>query len=343
MDKRFQVFVSSTYSDLKEERSQVMQAIMNLNCIPAGMEFFPASDNEQFEYIKRVINDSDYYVLIVGGRYGSLSEDGISYTEKEFDYAKSINLPILAFLHSSLDDIPLGKSELDPQKREMLNSFRLKVSTGRLVKFWQNLDELVGQVAISLSQTIMQLPAIGWVRANLQSSAESLQRENELRKELAETKEHLLQLENEKSDKESLANIASLDDMITIRYEHQRWSKQLRTDIVTPLSITLSWGELFSKLAPRLMDHPKEEYVKIRLSEILSSGNGITDGHNEVNADDFDTVKVQFLALKLVRVSYSKTTKGGMALFWSMTSKGEDLMIQRRVIRNSDSGQLSVE
>lgn len=53
MDKRYQVFISSTYSDLKEERSKVMQTIMSLDCIPAGMELFPAIDAEQFEFIKK--------------------------------------------------------------------------------------------------------------------------------------------------------------------------------------------------------------------------------------------------------------------------------------------------
>jgi hypothetical protein len=53
--------------------------IMQLNCIPAGMELFPAIDEEQLEFIKRVINDSDYYIPIIGGRYGPISSDGISY------------------------------------------------------------------------------------------------------------------------------------------------------------------------------------------------------------------------------------------------------------------------
>ena len=47
MDKRYQVFISSTYSDLKEERGKVMQTVMSLDCIPAGMEFFTAIDSEQ--------------------------------------------------------------------------------------------------------------------------------------------------------------------------------------------------------------------------------------------------------------------------------------------------------
>ncbi len=63
MDKRYQVFVSSTYSDLKEERQKVMHTLMDMNCIPVGMEFFPSIDKEQFAYIKRVIDDSDYYVV----------------------------------------------------------------------------------------------------------------------------------------------------------------------------------------------------------------------------------------------------------------------------------------
>jgi Domain of unknown function (DUF4062) len=86
MEKRYQVFVSSTYADLQEERDAVFQTLMRMDCIPAGMELFPAIDEEQFEFIKKVIDGCDYYVLIIGGRYGSLTPEGISYTKKEYDY-----------------------------------------------------------------------------------------------------------------------------------------------------------------------------------------------------------------------------------------------------------------
>lgn len=111
MDKRYQVFVSSTYADLKEERLHVIQALMEMDCIPAGMELFPAADEEQWEFIKRVIDDCDYYLLIIGGRYGSTTDDGISYTEKEFDYAVENGLKVLALIHGQPDNIPFGKSE----------------------------------------------------------------------------------------------------------------------------------------------------------------------------------------------------------------------------------------
>jgi len=46
MDKRYQIFVSSTFADLKDERQQVIQALMEMDCIPSGMELFPAQDDE---------------------------------------------------------------------------------------------------------------------------------------------------------------------------------------------------------------------------------------------------------------------------------------------------------
>lgn len=166
MDKRYQVFVSSTYSDLKDERKTVMHTILSLDCIPAGMELFPAMDEEQFEFIKRVIDDCDYYILILGGRYGSVDDDGISYTEKEYHYAIQKGLPVLAFLHDDLDRIPFGKSEVSETKRVRLLHFREEVKKGRLVQFWSSINDLNGKVAVSLSQVIKQQPAIGWVRGN---------------------------------------------------------------------------------------------------------------------------------------------------------------------------------
>lgn len=333
MDKRYQVFISSTYSDLKEERSLVMQTIMSLNCIPAGMELFPASNAEQFEFIKRIINDCDYYVLIIGGRYGSLSEDGISYTEKEFDYAREKGLPILAFLHSDLESIPLGKSEMDPAKRRMLSMFRDKVSSGRLIKFWRNPEDLVGQVATSLSMVIMQSPAVGWVRANMQSTTEALRQENNLRKELADIKQYVAALEKERDEAYSIRDIASLEDSITVHFTYSRWSPTYRRDITKPCEMTFTWGDLFGAIAPRLMSNPNEDIARQHICEVIKEKSGESGGRVSLKNEDFDTVKIQFVALGLINVSYLKTVSGGMALFWILTARGNSVMMQRRVVK----------
>ncbi|MEM6966955.1 MAG: DUF4062 domain-containing protein, partial [Bacteroidota bacterium] len=86
--KKLQVFVSSTYLDLIEERQAAVQAILSCGHIPAGMELFSSGDESQMEVIKRWIDESDVFLLILGGRYGSVdTKTGKSYTHLEYEYA----------------------------------------------------------------------------------------------------------------------------------------------------------------------------------------------------------------------------------------------------------------
>src|SRR5690349_13368931 len=95
--KKYQIFVSSTYKDLIKERDAVFKAILEMGHIPVGMEMFSAADEEQWQVIARTIDDSDYYVVIVAHRYGSL-DGNISFTEKEYDYAVSQGVPAMGFV-----------------------------------------------------------------------------------------------------------------------------------------------------------------------------------------------------------------------------------------------------
>lgn len=122
-NKRYQIFISSTFRDLQEERRQALQALLNADYIPAGMELFPATDEEQFEYIKRVIDNCDYYLLIVGGCYGSIAEDGRSYTEKEFDYACSKGIKVIALVHKDPSSLEEDRRETDPERKDKFDRF----------------------------------------------------------------------------------------------------------------------------------------------------------------------------------------------------------------------------
>jgi hypothetical protein len=89
------VFISSTFLDLQPERQEVIQALLELDCSPAGMELLPASNDERWDLIKSVIDDSDNYLVIVGGRCGSVEVDsGLSYTEKSLSKPKLAQLPV---------------------------------------------------------------------------------------------------------------------------------------------------------------------------------------------------------------------------------------------------------
>lgn len=149
MDKRYQVFISSTFEDLQEERSEVMQALLELDCIPAGMELFPASNEDQWSLIKRVIDDCDYYILIIGGRYGSCNNEGISYTEQEFRYALETNKPIISFLHKTPGNIINSKSEQNEGNKVKLENFR-KLAQKKIVKYWTAPEDLGSIVSRSM-------------------------------------------------------------------------------------------------------------------------------------------------------------------------------------------------
>lgn len=167
MDKRYQVFVSSTYEDLKRERETVIKAIWELGLIPAAMELFLPTGEKQWEIITRELDNCDYYVLIIGSQYGSLTPDGISYTEKEYDYAVSRKLNVLAFVHNNPDKIRPRHKVISHESRGKFDAFRLKVTGGHFVKFWTDPRKLPQQVTACLSYVVSKYPGIGWVRADI--------------------------------------------------------------------------------------------------------------------------------------------------------------------------------
>lgn len=331
MDKRYQVFVSSTYADLKEERQHVLQALMEMDCIPAGMELFPAADEEQWEFIKRVIDDCDYYLLVIGGRYGSITPEGVSYTEMEFEYAVTNGLKVVALIHGEPDDIPFGKSEADPDLRDKLFQFRDKVMDGRLVKFWKNAEDLPGLVALSLTKTIKMYPAVGWVRADQVSNEELLLELNQLRKANAQLSSDYGQLlAQQPADIEGIADFDS-------KYKIHGSYKVSRGRGFEPSKYTwesdISWREIFSLISPYLVEHPSDGRVKLKLEKSLKERESLNGYSHDINDQEFKTITIQLKAYGLVATRYSKTTKGDMALFWSLTERGEQVMVENRVVR----------
>ncbi len=327
MNKRFQVFVSSTYADLREERSRVIQTLMEMDCIPSGMELFPAADEDQFEFIKKVIDDCDYYLLIIGGRYGSTTAEGVSYTEKEYEYAIAKGLKVIALLHQEPDSIPVGKTDKDADLGKRLEEFREKIQQGRLVKYWRTPEELPGIVSLSLSKTIKTYPASGWVRGNAAASTEVLEEINELRKKNADLQAALSSVAPTPS--QTIQNIAGLDvsfglsGTYQMRYDgqHFEWTSKL------------TFGEMFALIGPHLIEHPSDGLVQIELAKSILGIQGKKPYSTKIEDQPFQTFKIQLQALGLIDLRYTSTVKGGMALFWSLTSKGTQTMVQLRAVR----------
>lgn len=208
MERKYQVFISSTFKDLKNERQSITNCLLMANCIPAGMEAFVASDDEQFNIIKKVIDLCDFYILVIGNRYGSINEaTGISYTEMEYNYAISKDIPVLAFIKTV--DYDHEDTSETVESRTKLKAFSERVTKSRLCSMWFTSDDLIGKVSISIMTAINEGSRPGWVR-NLGFDPENITNEmNTLR-------ERIIQLEKENATLKSADYISnhSVDETI---------------------------------------------------------------------------------------------------------------------------------
>ncbi len=167
--KRLQVFISSTYADLRAERQAAVEAILTAGHIPAGMELFTAGDETQMEVIKRWIDESDVFMLILGLRYGSIEPTtGKSYTHIEYDYAVANEKPVFATVlaDEAVDERVrrMGPSVMENQDPKALREFRKQVC-GRMVRFWTDLKDIKLTVHETMVGFARREDLRGWVRA----------------------------------------------------------------------------------------------------------------------------------------------------------------------------------
>lgn len=192
MEKRYQIFISSTFTDLEEERRLAIETIMNLGHFPIGMELFNAANDSQWEYIKRKIDEADYYILILGDRYGSVDSDGISFTEKEYRYALSKNMPTISFVMSEKRINELNFEKRESNHRDKLNEFR-QLAASKMCRIWSNEYELMSGINSGLYELFNVYPRNGWIKASnieydkLQNDYISVLKENEIIKEQIES------------------------------------------------------------------------------------------------------------------------------------------------------------
>ena len=170
--RKFSLFISSTYEDLKEERQSLIGVALENGFIPVGMEQFHGAPADQWTVITKVIDGCDFYLLIVGGRYGSIDESvDKSYTEKEYDYAKRKGLPVLILVKNP-SSITEDKKDTDDdkydryEKMKRLENFRKRVKNdGNTVAFFDDLSELKYEAGQTLKNAIEYADKnAGWVR-----------------------------------------------------------------------------------------------------------------------------------------------------------------------------------
>ncbi len=271
MDKRYQVFLSSTYEDLRKERAEVILALLELDCIPSGMELFPAADESTWDIIKRSIDECDYYILVIGGKYGSISPDNISWTEREFRYATEIGKPRLAFIHGEPGKIISEKTEQTDEGKKKLKEFKAFVERERICKYWKTPGDLGGVVSRSMTRLIKTIPAVGWIRGD--EANDDLKNEIlELRRKLDKTEVDLL------TATEKLNSLTLKDFDIKVFYKEKikikanihfsisnglPYPNRDYSHITREYCIELPLSDVFLAVAPEITNVPKNQVLCI--------------------------------------------------------------------------------
>lgn len=287
---KYQVFISSTYADLSAERKKVLDILLMADCIPAGMENFVATDDEQFNVIKKVIDLCDYYVLILGRRYGSVNEKtGISYTEMEYNYAISKNIPVLVFaLDDSVERDDKNCNE-DDIKKGKLAEFKSRAMGNRLASIWKDQSDLMGKVAIAIMQAKSQIERPGWHRGSDKEKERLLQELVDLQKENEELKNNSnntqLMTESNQLQKDFY------NKEIELHYTERIMIITANTDIKKKVVIT-TLDELFKFISLRITGVKK-------MSEFRDAVSSFQTGYNVLEQDAL-IVRNKLEQLKLI-------------------------------------------
>lgn len=346
MDKRYQVFVSSTFADLQDERQEVMQALLELDCIPAGMELFPAANEDQWTLIKRVIDDCDYYLVIVAGRYGSLGPDGVSYTEMEYRYAMEKNKPIIGFIHKNPEALPAGRTERSEDGQKKLDAFRELVRK-KMCRVWESPADLGSQVSRSLVKLIKTTPAVGWVRGDLVPDDSATAELLTLRKKIEELQAALQAARQEAP--EGTEGLAQGDDLFHLHLwfdAHPQDDPYFISPTKYGLSMPVSWNDIFSVVSPLMINELIEEEFRGALNsfaEELATPETRKDKvfqtmrlrNFRLVDDDFQTIKIQLRALGLIDKSTKPRSVKDTSTYWKLTPYGDMVMTKLRAIQRS--------
>lgn len=318
MTIKYQVFISSTFVDLRDEREQVIRAVLEMGHIPVGMEMFSAADDEQWSIITRQIDEADYYALLLAHRYGSTTPTGIGYTEKEYDYAVSKGIPVLGFVLDDKAPWPAHQMEAEEDKRLRLEQFRAKAK-GRMVNFWESKNDLHAKFSIALMKAFITNPRTGWTRASEVAGPEVIKELTRLSAENGILRKDIeaLELKEREQDKDAhrevLRTLQKNAVVLHVRKTASDWGD--------PIDSTLL--DIFEAVAVKLLveNSPSEMARDVALG-ILNA----TDYHYDWPVPDNYLREwiVDLHALDLIEPSKRKHSVSDKEEYWSLTDFGRE-------------------
>jgi len=348
-DKRYQVFISATYMDLREERGMLLQTLPSLGCLPSTFEAHTQSLSTMVN-IRRRIDECDYYLFIVGSRYGSLMPSGVSYTHMEYVYAATKQKPMFVLMHESPETRPTEFQEQSIEGKLKFNDFRKVLQRERdNIVYWRDVKDLSHALHNAIPALIRKYPTVGWSRVikGASTGATSTVSNSALEKECEALKRRVKELEAEKekwlsAGVNSPETLAKGEDLFDIQYKCKAYAGGNCQDVFG--KTRLSWNELLVSFGSNLLQAQTEEFMAAKLNERLQK-NALAEIQSEypkthavvdvqITPATFNAIKMQFRVLGYIqRVSRENDLKQ----WWQMTAIGERMLASIMSVRRTAS------
>ncbi|MDZ7817290.1 MAG: DUF4062 domain-containing protein [Aliarcobacter sp.] len=289
-DKRYNIFISSTFTDLKDVRKNIHDSILRDGHYPIAMENFVASNNSQMDEIKKLIDNCDYYILICGCCYGTIDKSTKkSFTELEYEYAKKINKPILAFF--------LSDNQCEKEDNKLKKFKEIVKNNDKLCSPSETKESISSTVNIALHKQYQNNPQVGWLRNT------------------NKVIEKTIYLNNDKFN----TSIEILDDNFML-------SGLLDVDAYQKYEIEYPVKHIFKLLARKLIEGSiYDKRIKSFLEGYIQ---GLNTFNITINDNCFEELRSIFVKIKFILLEKRKYEDGKSYLFWKITEDGEKYFLR---------------
>ncbi|OAI82161.1 hypothetical protein AYO36_15865 [Exiguobacterium sp. KKBO11] len=323
MEKKMQVYISSTYHDLSEEHEFVKQVILDAKHIPTDIKFLQdfSPTIQHSTLITETIEESDIFILIIGGKYGPQIFSNRSQIDFEYLIASKLNKPIFVF---QLSDQMLNQKDRSgfisipdihetKYKNEFYNFKRLVLSKHTVLNI-DNEQQFKIRVVESLIAAEDHLGLNGWVRAekhHLLQEIKRLQRELE---KIESKNEIMIKVTSRPSTESRQTKLGSFTYeeilyALTSRSvdigDNQAKEFGFKTRYPTLLELLMEYHMLLSRGVTYVNSNSLDEMLKAHLIPVLLSLGMMEDSQQMIGDIQFEKTKLSANGLILVGKIYA--------------------------------------
>ena len=265
IDKRHHAFISTTEADMHAERVVLSQTLVSQGFFSWGLEQRAPLTTA---FARRQIDDCDYFILMLGSRYGELSASGVSYMHLEYIYAVTKQKPILVLMYEAPETRAPEYQDQNSEGKLKFLDFRRQLQRERdMVMTFRDLRDLEVAIRHTMPQFLTRYPTQGWVRPNQQQVQHLLDENEQLRQKLTE----LEQKQSSATPPQRTVDLPQVQGHEEIAFDYKVHAYQDGNFRELRPQRQMSWNDLLMVIGPGFSPAmPEDSFAKI-LNDYLNS------------------------------------------------------------------------